>query len=160
MFFILLIALVTILTLLLPVIVPRLANRYHYQLHPASIWLLVAAAILYFAGTFLPDIHISSETSTFQEHFLGGVYTALLYIYFAQLAGWRPRWYVALFTLFAWTSALGTFNELVEFTLVKLNITYIDITDTSWDLVANTCGSFAAYGLVKLGQYLTKLSRA
>jgi hypothetical protein len=68
-----------------------------------------------------------------------------LYIYFTRLAGWRPRWWVVLLTLYAWTSALGVFNELVEFTLVKLNITGINISDTSWDLVANTTGMLTTF---------------
>lgn len=148
------IAVITILTLLLPFWAPLAADRLHLRHYPSSGWIPVLAALFYASSIFLPDIHISSETNTFQEHFVGGgLYTALLYVYFTKFAGWRPHWSVAWLGLFAWTSALGVGNELVEFAVTKLNLTHIDITDTSWDLAANTLGSFLGYSLFWLGEW-------
>jgi hypothetical protein len=144
--FLLLIAFVAIITASLPLIVPRVASKLGFVLHSAPAWLPILAALVYASAPFLPHLHFTTETDTFQEHFVGGgVYTTLLYIYFTRLAGWRPRWWVVLLTLYAWTSALGVFNELVEITLVKLNITGINISDTSWDLVANTTGMLTTF---------------
>lgn len=145
MYFIL-ILFVTLGTLLLPWFMPKLADRWDIRMRQAPVWLPFLAAVLYFTSLFLPDIGITAETDTFQQHFMGGgVYTAMLYIYFSSLFGWRPKWSVALATMFAWTSALGILNELLEFALTKLHITDINITDTSWDLVANTSGMLATF---------------
>jgi hypothetical protein len=130
--------------------VPKVADKFGLVLQSAPAWLPLLAAVVYACAPFLPDIHISHETNTFQEHFTGGVYTALLYIYFTRLAGWKPRWWLLLLALFAWTSTLGTVNELVEFALVKLNVTGIDISDTSWDLVANTTGMLVTFIIWRL----------
>jgi hypothetical protein len=148
--FIIIIVLVTLLTAALPVIAPRIAHKMRIPIHHAPVWLPLVAAIIYFGSLYVPDIHISMETSTFQEHFLGGVYTAILYVYFTQLFGWRRHWLVMLVGLYAWTSSLGVANEILEFALTKLDIQHINISDTSWDLVANTVGSFTAYALLRL----------
>lgn len=151
---------VTLLTLLLPVLIPRIARRYHLALQPAPLWLPVLAAIVYFSAGFLPDIHISHETNSFQEHFVGGgLYTAILFLYFTKLFSWRKHWLIMLLALFAWTSALGTANELLEFTLVKLNITQIDISDTSWDLVANTAGMLTGFIIWRFAGLISKNQR-
>jgi hypothetical protein len=157
--YLVLIFLVATLTILLPTIIPRLAKKYGFVLHKAPTWLPFLAATLYLASAFLPDIHISPETHTFQEHFVGGgVYTTILYIYFTKLLGLRPRWLIALLGLFAWTSALGTANELLEFSLVKLNVTDINISDTSWDLVANSTGMLSAFVIWRLVKLFNRRS--
>lgn len=144
--FLLLIIAVATLTALLPWIVPKVGARYRLSLKNAPIWLPLLAAMVYIASLYLPDVRISHETDTFQQHFFGGgVYTTLLFIYFTKLAGWRPWWPLALTALFAWTSALGTLNELAEFTLTKLNITQINLQDMGWDLFANTSGALTAF---------------
>lgn len=156
--FLVLIAFIAILTACLPLYVPKLAQKFGLVLHSAPAWLPIIAALVYACAPFLPDIHISRETSSFQEHFVGGgIYTTLLYIYFTRLAGWRPRWWLALLTLFAWTSALGVLNELVEFSLVKLSITQIDIADTSWDLFANTTGMLTGFVIWQLAKLTKKM---
>ena len=97
-------------------------------------------------STLLPDIHISSETATFQQHFVGGgLYSAALYLYAKQLFGWKMHWFVDLLALFAWVSALGVANKLAEFALLKLGLVDISTGDAYWDLLANTLGGFVGY---------------
>lgn len=145
-------------TVLLPWLSPKIAGKYNIRLHPAPVWLPLLAAAVYITSLYLPDVDITRETDTFQQHFVGGgVYTAILYVYFSKLLGWRPHWIVALLTLFAWTSALGVVNEVLEFTLVKLNITQINLADTSWDLFANTTGSLTGYAFFRIGEAMRSL---
>lgn len=133
------------------------------QVHPASKqsnkkWyaLTLLAGILFPLAQVLPNIHISHETSTFQQHAVGGgAYCALLYTYFKQRFGWRTHWLLDLALFFAFVSALGVANELLEFFLVKvLHDQHIDIYDTSWDITANTIGGFLGYGLILMLQKL------
>jgi hypothetical protein len=150
MLFFALICCIAVLTAFLPILAPRIARHYDLQTFPAPAWLPVAAAIFYIGSLYLPDILISGETDTFQQHFVGGVYTAMLYVYFARLFQWRRHWLVMLVGLYVWTSALGVTNELVEFAFNQLHISRINIRDTSWDLAANTAGSFAGYAVLQL----------
>ncbi len=148
---------ITLVTALLPFIMRKLAGRYGWHLQSAPAWLPVLAAVLYVSALYLPDIHLTTETKTFQEHFVGGgLYTATLYVYLVQLFGWRPKWPVALFGLFAWASALGVLNELAEFAVTKLGLTRIALSDTSWDLVANTSGALVGYFIYLLLKRLDK----
>ncbi|HMS25481.1 MAG TPA: hypothetical protein PKB15_07340 [Acidimicrobiia bacterium] len=108
------------------------------------------AGIVFFGAFLVPDIHITDETQTFQQHFIGGgIYTALLYSYFKLLLGWKTHWTIDLLLLFAWTSAFGVASELAEFTLLKLHLTNINIEDTGWDLLANSSGAFLSYLIIK-----------
>lgn len=158
--FLVVIAIVSLVTITLPLSMPVIAKRFGVRLHAAPLWLPALAAAAYIIGILLPDIHISHETNSFQEHFIsGGFYTALLYLYFSKLLGWQRHWLVALIGLYAWTSSLGVLNELVEFIVTKLNLTHIDITDTSWDLLANTLGSLLCYLLYKLIERLIRSPR-
>ena len=59
-------------------------------------------------------------------------------------------WYLELFSLFALVSALGAVNELFELLLVEANISSILLTDTNWDILANTLGALAAYAGYKV----------
>jgi hypothetical protein len=115
-------------------------------------WLVLLAAAAFPLSELLPNIHISAETSTFQQHFVGGgFYCALLYTYCKLRFNWLSPWLIDLLLLFAFVSALGVANELVEFLMVKVgHIPHIDISDTSWDLTANTTGCFVGYGLLRL----------
>ncbi len=121
-------------------------------------WLLLLAAAAFPLSQALPNIHISHETSTFQQHFVGGgIYCALVYSYLKLRFKWRCHWLIDLAVLFGFVSALGVANELIEFTLVKVvHIKSIDISDTSWDLTANTTGGFVGYGLLRLGFWLSR----
>jgi hypothetical protein len=125
--------------------------RKYTKLKNTSSFLPPLAAFLFFLAFFIPDIHISKETSTFQQHFVGGgLYCACLYYYLKQVMSWRFSWLLDLVLLFAFTSAFGVANELLEFTLNKLNITHIHTGDTDWDLLANTLGAFTGFILLKL----------
>lgn len=109
-------------------------------------WLPLLAGFFFFIAWFLPDVHISPDTTTFQQHFVGGgMYGAVLYMYFKQVFGWRANWVQELLFLFGWISALGVANELLEFALTSLGIAHIGTGDTDWDLLANTLGAFAGY---------------
>lgn len=139
-----------IVTACLPLIVPQLTSFFpKLKLSPASPWLPVLAGILMVVSTQLPNIHVSSETSTFQQHFTGGgLYGAALYLYAKQLFNWKLHWFVDLLALFAWVSALGVANKLAEFALLKLGLASISNRAAYWDLLANTLGGFVGYGLL------------
>jgi hypothetical protein len=107
------------------------------------------AGVLIVVSTQLPNIHISTQTSTFQQHFVGGgIYSACLYLYIKQLLNWRVHWVIDLIVLFAWVSAFGVANKLVEFAFLKLGLAHIDTADAYWDLLANTMGGFFGYLLI------------
>jgi len=140
---------ITILTACLPWVLKALANKSYVSKPKGSAsWLPLLAAMLFAVSYVLPTINISG-TETFQQHFVGGgIYSACLFIYFRHTLGWKLPKYTAILFLFAWVSALGVANELFEFTLHQLHLVEIDISDTSWDLVANTLGAFAGYLLL------------
>ncbi len=138
---------IAVLTACIPLLVER-SKKFLPQLtvHNSYTWLPVLAAVLFVVAFFIPDIHISKETTTFQQHFVGGgIYCALLFVYFQKLLGWSTNWAVSILLLFAWTSAFGVANELLEFTLTKLHLAQIGTGDTDWDLLANTLGSLISY---------------
>lgn len=148
-------------TALLPLLVPAISRAYKIRLHTASPFLPLLAAFLFILSFYLPDIYISSETTTFQQHFVGGgMYSALLYIYVMQLFGKKhlhPLFDVAL--LFAWVSTLGVANKLIEFMLFKSGLMVLDMSDAYWDLLANTLGAFALYFVVLLIKYICKKTK-
>ena len=143
---------VGIVTALLPFLVKLAVHTMQgMKIHKSYDWLPVVAAFLFVVAWFIPDIHISNETTTFQQHFVGGgIYSAFLFVYFKKLLGWKLSLIPSLIVLFAWVSAFGVANELIEFTLTKLNLAQISTGDTDWDLLANTLGAFTAYGILLL----------
>jgi hypothetical protein len=147
MFFFLSIVFIGFVTACLPLIVPyfeRIAPAV--KIHPANSWIPILAGILIVISTQLPNIHISTQTSTFQQHFVGGgMYSACLYIYAKQLFKWRLHWAIDLLALFAWVSAFGVANKMMEFALLELHLAHIDTSDAYWDLLANTLGGFVGY---------------
>jgi hypothetical protein len=143
---------VALVTACLPILV-----RYAHRLYPRITsnytgWLPTGFAALCMAmSVFLPDIHISNQTHTFQQHFVGGgMYAASLFIYTKQLLGWRLRWLSELLILFAWVSAFGVAVELVEFLATQIGIVRLANADTDWDLLANTLGAFVLYLMAKI----------
>jgi hypothetical protein len=147
MFFFLSLLILAIITACLPYIIQY---THHFfptiKLYKASRWLPALAGILMIVSTQLPNIHISNQTSTFQQHFVGGgMYSACLYIYAKQLLGWRLHWLIDLLALFAWVSAFGVANKMLEFALLELHLAHIDTADAYWDLLANTLGGFVGY---------------
>jgi|GEM_PF-953052 len=145
--FLLSIILLSVVTACLPLLVPFISRFLpRVKFYPASFWLPVLAGVLLIVSTLLPNIQISSETSTFQQHFVGGgLYCACLYLYVKRLFGWRVHWFVDLLALFAWVSAFGVANKLVEFAFLKLGLAHIYTGDAYWDLLANTLGGFVGY---------------
>lgn len=84
-------------------------------------------------------------------HFIGGgVFCAFLFLYIYQALKIKWSLQVRLMVVFALVSSLGVVNELFEFVLVKLDIASILLTDTSWDLVANTSGAFIAWVIIEV----------
>lgn len=152
------ILLVSLATVCLPIIL-RLVNK-----NPSIIpitgsynWLPAVAGLIFFIAWFIPDIGISSETTTFQQHFVGGgIYSALLYIYFKHIFGLNRKGLTDIACLFAWVSSFGVASELLEFTLTKLGLAHIPTGDTDWDLLANTAGAFLCYTAYILVQKVSK----
>lgn len=147
MFFLLCILLLSVATACLPIIVRYISKLFpKINLHPANAWLPILAGVCMVVSTYLPNVHISDQTSTFQQHFVGGgLYSALLYFYFKQLFDWKLNWLLDLLALFAWVSALGVANKLIEFALLELGLAHIYTGDAYWDLLANTLGGFLGY---------------
>ncbi|HEU5222997.1 MAG TPA: hypothetical protein VFU07_04865 [Candidatus Lumbricidophila sp.] len=134
-------------TALLPIIVRVVAHvRPSWALRPAADWLPIVAAALFFVAWFIPDVHISPETNTFQQHVVGGgLYCAALFVYAKRLLGRRIGLMLSVILLFAWVSAFGVANELLGFALTKLHIAFVNTADTDWDLTANTAGALVGY---------------
>lgn len=145
--FFLAIILLAIITACLPLIIPQIFKYFPtVKLYPAQYWLPIVAGILIVVSTQLPNIHISNQTSTFQQHFVGGgIYSACLYLYAKQLFKWRLHWFVDLLALFSWVSAFGIANKMVEFAFLELHLAHIDTADAYWDLLANSLGGFVGY---------------
>ena len=113
--------------------------------------ILYGACVLFFISWYLPSPLIHGEDTSFVTHFIGGgVFTGLLWLYLKQTLGWSSSWYIEVFSLFALVSALGAINELFELFLVETNISSILLTDTSWDILANTLGAVLIYGVYRL----------
>lgn len=123
---------------------PAIKVQKSYDLLP------ILAAFLFIIAWSLPNIHTSNETTTFTQHFVGGgTYSACLFVYFKKLFGWELSLIPSLLVLFAWVSAFGVANELIEFTLTKLNLAQFATGDTGWDLLANTLGALMGYLLLR-----------
>ena len=113
--------------------------------------ILYSACILFFISWYLPSPLIYGEDTSFVTHFIGGgVFTGLLWLYLKQVIGWSSSWYLEAFSLFALVSALGAINELFELALVEMNVSSILLTDTSWDILANTLGAVIVYGAYRV----------
>lgn len=146
---------VALATAALPFILPQLTHYFGYATQKTSPVLPIIAAVLFLVSFYLPDIHISSQTVTFQQHFVGGgMFCALLYIYTKQQLRWRTNWFIEFVLLFAWVSTLGVANELLEFGISQAGILAIDTADTTWDLLANTSGAYFAYCILAIPLHL------
>lgn len=129
-----------------PVLVRKLGGKSNKYLG----W-LAAACVLFFISWYLPSPLIEGRDTSFTTHFLGGgVFTGLLWYYVKKSLGWKSNWASEAFSLFALVSALGVMNELFELLLKQLHLSRMTLTDTNWDLLANTLGALAFYGLYQL----------
>lgn len=108
--------------------------------------LLVAACTLYFISWYLPSPLIDGQDTSFTTHFVGGgLFTGILWLYFKQSFSWRGPWWLESFSLFALVSALGNANELFELLVVRTGLVHLALTDTNWDIFANSLGALVVY---------------
>ena len=138
-----------ILSVIIPVIVltclPRIISYYGGKPKQYMPWLYVACA-LYIISWWLPSPLIEGRDTSFTTHLLGGgVFTGFVWYYLKQSLNWRAAWYIEAFLLFALVSALGVANELFEVVLYLFGGMPHGISDTSWDLLANTLGAVLFY---------------
>ena len=108
---------------------------------PSFDFVLWSACVLFFVSWYIPSPLIYGQDTSFTTHFLGGgIFTGFLWLYIKLNFKWSATWFIEAGSLFALVSSLGVLNELFEFTTNMLGLTHILLTDTSWDLVANTLG--------------------
>jgi len=119
--------------------------------------LLMATCALFTASLFLPSPIIDGENTEFFTHLIGGgVFTGLLWLYFLPRIKPYP-WYAELLHLFVLVCVLGVLNELFELLTHTLGLNPKSVTDTSWDLLANTVGIllfYVCYQAIKYGKRL------
>lgn len=145
MLFLMILVFVTISSV--PIFIPLIGKYFpKTSFGKAPSWLPCLAGSIFFLSFFVPNIHISNETETFQQHFIGGgVFCTILFFYLAGIFKIKYNLLLGLIYIFLFTSALGAANELLEFSLQKLGIFDISMKDTSWDLVANTSGAISSF---------------
>jgi hypothetical protein len=116
--------------------------------------LLVLASVLFGASIFFPSPPIYGEQTEFFTHFFGGgVFIGLIWLYFKPLFR-TSVWYYELVWLYLLTCAFGVLNELYELFIFVLGLNTKPLTDTSWDLLANTLGMLFFYGCYRLTKRL------
>lgn len=124
-----------------PVIVKQLKGDPHKYIK----W-LTAACLVFFVSWYLPSPLIDGQDTAFVTHFIGGgVFSGLLWLYLKKSLRWGANWWLEALSLFALVSLLGVTNEIFEIILYKLGGMPRGITDTSWDLLANTLGAVLVY---------------
>lgn len=108
--------------------------------------LLALACGVFFVSWYLPSPLIDGQDTSFTTHFVGGgIFTGLVWLYVLRNLRCVWPWYYEAASLYVLVSALGVANELFEFMTNALGLTRITLTDTSWDLVANTLGALSFY---------------
>lgn len=138
-----------ILSLIIPALlltlVPRMVTHFGGRPEQYMSW-LYAACLLYVISWWLPSPFIQGRDTSFTTHFLGGgVFTGMVWYYLKQSLAWKAHWLLEAFSLFALVSALGVANELLEIVLYVFGRMPNGISDTSWDLLANTLGALLFY---------------
>jgi len=109
-------------------------------------WLLFAACLIMFVSWSLPSPLIYGQQTQFTTHFVGGgLFTGLLWLYIKLVKHWHAPWWLEAGSLFALVCTLGVTNELFEVVLYVTGHMPEGITDTSWDLLANTLGALTLY---------------
>ena len=83
------------------------------------------------------------------------MFTGLLWLYFEPVRK-QQRWYIELLHLFIIVSTLGVLNELYELFAYEIHIKSEPVTDTSWDLLANTLGVILFYGCYRTIKYFQR----
>ena len=75
------------------------------------------------------------------------MFTGCLWLYLGYTYRLRMAWATQLASLFMMVSALGCLNELGELLAVELGLVHLTLTDTSWDIVANSLGALIVWVL-------------
>lgn len=130
-----------------PLIIERLSKKQAKQNT-----LLLVTCFLYFVSWFLPSPLIEGRDTSFTTHVVGGgIFSGMLWLYTKQMLRLNSSWVIELLSLFAFVSALGVVNELFELIIFQLHLTSrLKITDTSWDLLANTLGVLLFWVIYRL----------
>ncbi len=133
--------------LTLAVFLPKILRSKNKNEKPYRKYLYFAC-VLFFISWYLPSPLIDGQDTSFTTHFVGGgIFSFLLWEYLRSSLRLRLSLLVDMVCLFVLVSALGVVNELFEFILVQTYISTITLTDTSYDLVANTLGAALSYSL-------------
>lgn len=147
-------AISVIVPLVIVVVLPYILQTQDYRTEKKYRKLLYVACGLFFISWYLPSPLIQGQDTSFVTHFVGGgMFTGLTWIYLVKSYGWRAHWLLEAFSLFALVSALGSINEIFELFANFVGIANITITETNWDIVANTLGAaciFVAYVIISL----------
>lgn len=143
-----------VIPVLVYLVVSVLDRRYRVN---GNRFTLIATCVLFGLSLFLPSPIIDGEDTEFFTHLIGGgVFTGLLWLYFRAII--KPRvWYIELLHLFVLVSVLGVVNELFELLTYSIGINTKPLTDTTWDLFANTTGIllfYVVYRSIKYGKRL------
>lgn len=138
-----------VLSVLVPVFIlvglPHVVLRHEGESKKNMPWLYVACA-LYIISWWLPSPSIEGRDTSFVTHFVGGgLFTGLVWYYLKQSLKWNAHWLIEAVSLFALVSVLGVANELLEIVLYLFGRMPHGISDTSWDLLANTLGALGFY---------------
>ena len=139
---------------------PLVLQRAGHRCEARYRGLLYVACLLFFISWYLPSPLIDGQNTSFTTHFVGGgLFTGLLWWYVKLSINWRAHWAIEAFSLYALVSALGCVNELAELFMVKIGLARITLTDTNWDIVANTLGALAVYVVYALVSVRRKAGR-
>lgn len=142
-----------VLSVVIPLILlvgsPKLLQIYSPTEHVFRPFLYVAL-LLFVVSWYLPSPLIYGQDTSFTTHFVGGgMFTALYWEYIRRSLNLRIPLLLDGFSLFCLVSGLGAINELFELVAVLGNLYTITLTDTSYDILANTLGSaFVWLGIV------------
>lgn len=139
----------------IPIVIYIVARKIGTQYHIKNQQLLlVLACVLFGASIFFPSPPIYGEQTEFFTHFFGGgFFMGLIWLYFKPLFQLKT-WYYELFWLYLLTCAFGVLNELYELFIYVVGLNTKPVTDTSWDLLANTLGMLVFYGCYRLAKRL------
>lgn len=141
------IVLSVIIPALILTLVPRGVTHFGGESKRYMPWLYVAC-VLYMVSWWLPSPLIEGRDTSFITHFIGGgIFTGMVWYYLKQSLKWKAHWLLEVFSLFALVSTFGVANELLEIVLYLFGRMPHGISDTSWDLLANTLGTLLFYVL-------------
>jgi len=134
---------------------PKLLRAYSANERKFRVFLYVSL-ILFAVSWYLPSPLIDGQNTSFSTHFVGGgMFTAFFWEYIRRSLKLKIHLLLDGFLLFCLVSGLGAINEIFELVAVLGDFYTITLTDTSYDIFANTLGA----SLVWLGIVITSHSR-